>query len=128
MKKNEDIRVRESARIVKPSGKILSREYRSYINKERAGEIEYVPDLKTYKNGFHKSNDPHIKKGDSGIALVYTERGKRNKGVGKKLMNKAISTAKKEKKKRVLLEVRSDNKKAMNIYNILKYIFQFVNI
>jgi len=104
------------------------RKFYAFKNREPVGGLKYSSDVYLEDTGpvGEKNLNEKAGKDFGGVANVGVSKGHRNQGVGTALVRKAITTARAEGKKAVILEVRKDNYKARAMYE--KMGFKEVNL
>jgi ribosomal protein S18 acetylase RimI-like enzyme len=80
---------------------------------EQVGQILYDVDPKRYK---HQYNVGQVKTSDGGISHFHVEPKYRDKGIGSILIKKVERLAKKDGKKRLVLEAKAKNIRAIKLY------------
>jgi ribosomal protein S18 acetylase RimI-like enzyme len=104
----------ERERIVIPRKKKPAMRIFSAVRKDKdIGEIIYDPDVRLYPDDY---NNKILKRGDGGILNVGVKNKFRNKGIGSELLKKIERIAKRDKRKRLVLEVDKNNYKAKKLY------------
>lgn len=93
--------------------KKLFRIFTATKNKEYVGDIYYDKDAMKFDKYY---NTKVLKKGDAGISEFKIKPKYRSKGIGSALLEKVIRTAKRDKKKRIVLATATSNTKAQKLY------------
>ena len=99
--------------IVPGSKKVLSRYFNAIKKGKHVGHILYDVDPKRYEDVY---NVAKVKKSDGGISHFYVNPEYRAKGIGSSLMKRVERLAKNDGKKRLVLEAKEKNKRAIRLY------------
>jgi ribosomal protein S18 acetylase RimI-like enzyme len=118
IEKQNKVRIREAFNTISlRKKKIVERDFDANINGKNVGYIRYGVYAKDMGfHGFSKSFEKYANKHDGSINFVVVEKGYMNRGIGKKLLDRAEREAKKDKRKRLLLTVSGKKKKNISIY------------
>ena len=119
MKRNKPkIIIKETEVTMRPSlKKVLNRNFNAYkhINKKRKylGSIMYDVDPTIYDDVY---DTKVVKKSDGGISHFWVKQKYRDKGIGSLLLKRVERLARKDGKKRMVLEVLGWNSRAKKFY------------
>lgn len=114
MPRKTKVTVMEAENTIVPSSKkVLSRYFKVMKKGEQVGQILYDVDPKRYK---HQYNVGKVEKSDGGISHFHVEPNYRGKGIGSSLIEKVERLAKKDGKKRLVLEAKAKNIRAIKLY------------
>jgi ribosomal protein S18 acetylase RimI-like enzyme len=115
------VKIKETAITTSPSKKrIFSRYFHVFKGDEDIGYIQYDKEAKLNLESY---NEKVVDVKDGGIAVLWVDKKYRGKGIGSKLIEKAERYARKDGRKRLILQVMDKNKKAQKLYN--SYGFEF---
>ena len=96
---------------------IYARHYDVYKGKKNIGYIKYDADVRMGEN-YNPKLIKKLGKSDAGIGVLYVDAKYRKKGIGSKLIEMVERQARKDKKKRMVLEVLANNKRAQKLYEM----------